>query len=182
MSETNRGRRYAAGLWLVVLLWQGSAAAQPPALPVAPPDSPINVAITTHLGDAQKFRKGDEISLLLSLDRDAYVLLIYRDAAGRLTRLLPLPGTTDQHMATGAFLPFPDRQAGLRLTVTPPFGQEAVWVFAASTPFPLAEIDVLLAPAGSFGGLLQRIRHHGNGITYGEAHTVIDTEATAKGD
>jgi len=141
----------------------------------------FNVDITTHLGDGQRFREGDEISLLLSLDRDAYVLLIYRDAAGRLSRLLPLPGKTDQHMAAGAFLPFPDKQAGLRLTVTPPFGREAAWLFAAGIPFPLAEIDTLSATVGNFDALLQRIRRHGNGIAYGEARTLIDTEAARGG-
>ncbi len=121
--------------------------------------------------------EGDEISLLLSLDRDAYVLLIYSDAAGRLTRLLPLPGKTGQRMTAGAFVPFPDKRAGLRLTVTPPFGREAAWFFAAGTPFPLAEIDALSATAGNFDALLRRIRRHGSGTTYGEARLLIDTEA-----
>ena len=177
MNETSRGRGYGVGLWLAMLLWLGSATAQPPLTPAAP----INVAVTTHLGDAQRFRQGDELSLLLSLDRAAYVLLIYRDAAGRLSRLLPLPGKTDQHMTAGAFLPFPDKQTGLHLTVTPPFGRETVWFFAAGSPFPLAEIDALSVSPGNFDALLRRIRQHGSGTDYGEAHTVIDTEAAGDG-
>jgi len=177
VNEASRDRKYTAGLWLAMLLWLGSAAAQPPVTPVAS----INVAVTTHLGDGQRFRQGDEISLLLSLGRDAHVLLIYRDAAGRLSRLLPLPGKSDQRMAAGAFLPFPDKQAGLRLTVTPPFGRETVWFFAAGTPFPLAEIDALSASADNFDALLRRIRSHGRATAYGEAHAVIDTEAAGGG-
>ncbi len=37
----------------------------------------ININITTHLGDHQTFMEGDVISFFLSLDKDAYLLVIY---------------------------------------------------------------------------------------------------------
>ncbi len=48
---------------------------------------PIEVGLTTHLGDRQSFVDGDRISFLLSLERDAYVYLFYRDADKNLLQL-----------------------------------------------------------------------------------------------
>jgi len=98
--------------------------------------SNIHVTITTHLGDNQHFQTGDEISLLLNLDRDAYLLLVYRDASGNLVKLFPVRKNDNGWMRAGDFIPFPRRTDGLRLIVAPPFGEEQVWAFAAAEAFP----------------------------------------------
>lgn len=95
----------------------------------------IRVSITTHLGDGQRFQAGDEISLLVSLNQDAYLLLVYQDADGNLVKLFPVRKNDTGWVKAGDFMPFPRREDGLRLVVSPPFGEEQIWAFAAAEVF-----------------------------------------------
>ncbi len=99
---------------------------------------PINISITTVLGDNQEFRAGDEISFLLSLNHDAYVILLYQEATGGLVQIFPVTKENSGRVKAGDFQPFPPRQQGIRLVVGAPFGQEQVWAFASDTSFPAA--------------------------------------------
>ncbi len=133
--------------------------------------SDIHITITTHLGDDQHFQSGDEISLLVDLDQDAYVLLIYQDAGGRLVKIFPTRNN-DGWVTAGNFIPFPRRTDGLRLIVGPPFGKEYVWAFAAAEVFPgnllqnisnIATLRKLLQDTGiSFSVARVRLTTHGN--------------------
>jgi len=131
----------------------------------------IHVTITTHLGDEQHFREGDEISLLLNLNHNAYVLLVYQDAKGNLIKLFPVRKNDNGWVHAGDFIPFPRRTDGLRLVVAPPFGEERVWAFAAAKAFPaqpLLDIPNIKA---------LRTRLQQSGIFYSEAHTRLKTQA-----
>lgn len=139
------------------------------------PDNSINLSITTHLGENQTFHEGDEVSFLLNLDRDAYLLIVYQDAAGTLVPLFP---TKDQgEVMAGDFLPFPDRNMGLRFVVQAPFGQERIWIFAASKPFPISKQENSIKDYANINALLTMVRRHGKkpDISYGEAYTQITT-------
>ena len=140
-----------------------------------PSDNSINVSITTHLGENQTFSEGDEVSFLINLDRDAYLLIVYQDAAGALVPLFP---TNDQgRFKAGDFLPFPDENMGLRFVVAAPFGQEKIWVFAASEPFPISKEEASSKAFANVKSLLTMVRQHGHkpDISYGEAYTQITT-------
>jgi Domain of unknown function (DUF4384) len=133
--------------------------------------SDINVTITTHLGDDQHFQAGDEISLLLNLDRDAYLLLVYRDASGNLVKLFPVRKNDNGWVPAGDFIPFPRRADRLRLIVSPPFGEEQVWAFAAAEAFPgtpLKNIDDIES---------LRKQLLSTGISFSAAHTRLTTHA-----
>lgn len=97
---------------------------------------PINVDITTHLGDKQTFLKGDSISFLLSLDADAYLLAIYEDATGSLTQLIPNKQFSKTFYKAGLFITLPDENAAFKFKVQAPFGRETLWVFASDVPLP----------------------------------------------
>ena len=99
----------------------------------------MTVSITTHLGDRQTFQKGDPLSFLLSLNRDAYLLLIYENAAGKLLQVLPNPFEGQRLYRAGLFMPFPDRTASFRFKIDAPFGKETLWAFASDLPFPRLE-------------------------------------------
>jgi len=99
----------------------------------------ITITITTHLGDHQTFREGDEVSFLLNLDRDAYVLLIYETAAGDLVQIVPNRHEPQAFYPAGLFMPLPDRTAPFRFKIEAPFGEEKIWAFATDIPFPELE-------------------------------------------
>lgn len=145
--------RFAAGILLLLV-------AQLPALAAEPED--VDIKITTHLGDRQEFVAGDRISFLLSLQRDAHVYLIYRDAAANLLQLLPNERMPDHFYGAGLFMPVPDRQQPFQFTVQPPYGEEFMYAFASdngSLSFsgkPLANGLILLQ--GELDQIERRIR------------------------
>jgi hypothetical protein len=110
---------------------------------IAADTEPLRVSITTHLGDRQDFEAGDRVQFLLDLNRDAYILLIYQDARGTLTQMIP--NTTDRSgfFKAAHYLGIPDARTPFEFVVGPPFGTETVWVYAASQPFPELEGAVL---------------------------------------
>ncbi len=104
---------------------------------------PLHVNITTHLGDRQEFQEGDRVQFLLDLNHDAYILLIYQDARGALTQMIPNRTDRSGFFKAARYLGIPDARTPFEFVVGPPFGTETVWVYAASQPFPELEGAVL---------------------------------------
>lgn len=115
--------RLAAGLMLMLLS---------PGHGLAGDTQPVDVNLTTHLGDQQSFVDGDRISFLLSLDADAYVYLFYRDAAANLLQLLPNERMPNHFFSAGLFMPVPSPQQAFQFTVQPPYGDEFIYAIASS--------------------------------------------------
>ena len=142
---------------------------------------PLHVTITTHLGDRQEFQEGDRVQFLLDLNRDAYILLIYQDARGALTQMIP--NTTDRSgfFKAARYLGIPDARTPFEFIVGPPFGTETVWVYAAPQPFPELEGAVLdnglkrltQAHAGMAAALQTHARQ--KNVHYVSAHVQLST-------
>lgn len=137
-----------------------------------PKNEPLRVAITTHLGDEQHFREDDEISLLVSLNRDAFLLLVYQDASGSLVKLFPVRKNDNGWMKAGDFMPFPRRIDGLRLVVSPPFGEEQVWAFIAAEAFPAKPLQ----GNDDINALRNQLQRHDTLLH--EARTLLTTRAS----
>lgn len=100
----------------------------------APKESPIQVEITTHLGDGQSFVAGDTIAFFLSLDTDAHIVAVYKDAHHRRVQIIPNRNQKSDYYRSGIFHPIPGKDAPFRFLVTEPFGMETLCVFASKTP------------------------------------------------
>ncbi len=90
----------------------------------------VNLQLTSHLGDQQRFEQGDRVSFLLSLDRPAYVYLFYRDSEHNVIQLIPNEHQPQNHYQPGLFKPLPGAKAGFSFSIQAPFGEDRVWVFA----------------------------------------------------
>jgi len=97
---------------------------------------PLEVSITTHLGDAQTFRAGDPLSFLISLDSDAHVLLLYEDASGGVSQLVPNAEFERTFVAAGDFISMPPADTRFTFRVSEPFGAEKIWLIASEQPLP----------------------------------------------
>mgnify|MGYP002632182528 CR=1 FL=1 len=106
----------------------------------------IDVTITTHLGDEQRFSQGDAISFLLSLDKAAHIYLYYQTGEQQVLQLLPNQWQKN-HYEAGLFIPFPAPEAQFNFTILPPFGEDKLWIFASDA----AAIE--LPTASSINGL-----------------------------
>jgi len=154
--------------------------------PIVETRTPIKVEVTSHLGDGETYIEGDEVAYFFSTDRDAYLLLIYEDAEGNLTQILPNPYSGDGYFKAGNFFRIPPEKADYAFTVRSPFGPERLWAFAASRPFPDLRGDQYETGRvlqDSMGQILATLRAHGAapGVAYGEANTVLTT-APEKGN
>ncbi len=98
--------------------------------------APHRLEITTHLGDGQVFQEGDVVNFLVSSNRDAYLLIVYEDAAHRLVQLLPNPFSGNNYYRAGEFISVPGERAPFTFTISEPFGQEVIWAFSSDRPFP----------------------------------------------
>lgn len=153
--------------------------------PAPPPTvaSPIRLQVTSHLGDGQTYREGETISYFVNTDRDAYILLIYEDAAHNLIQILPNRYSGAGFFRAGNLLQIPAPNDRFEFVITAPFGTEKVWAFAASRPFaqlPGNELENgLTLLNGTLNGIVQSLRRHGQsaGSSYGEAQAVISTVA-----
>jgi hypothetical protein len=108
----------AAVLFMMAVAWPAHA-------------KPFNLSVTTHLGDKQSFREGDLVSFYVNLDRDAYLTIVYQDAGGQLSVLLPNTLHPENFFHAGLFIPIPNEQNPFQFRITPPFGKETLWVFAS---------------------------------------------------
>jgi len=143
----------------------------------------IHLEVTTHLGDAQIFEERDPISFLVSNDRDAYLLLIYQDAAGNLIQLLPNAFSGNNYFVAGDFVSVPGENSQFTFTVSPPFGTETLYAFASTRPFPVLPGKSLQSGLLLLGYGLDRIKqaidHHNKSPAayFGEAILHFETRA-----
>lgn len=108
-------------------------------LPTLDQKTPLHVDITTHLGDGHTFVEGDQFSLLVSLNQDAFLLLIHEDSDHNLYQIYPAPGSNNGFHQAEFY--FPITGNNVHFTVTPPFGTDTFWLFATlQPPPPLAEL------------------------------------------
>lgn len=92
------------------------------------------VDVTTHAGDQARFVEGSGVSFFVSLNRPAYLALIFKNASGKRVQLYPTPNTPLIRQNAGAYLPFALSSQTLR--VSAPFGHESLTVVASNRSFP----------------------------------------------
>ena len=148
--------------------------------------SAINVKIRSNLGNGQTYVEGDKISYFASIDRDAYLLLIYEDAAGNLLQIYPDVHSANHLLKAGHMVQVPKENDQFKFHVSAPFGRERVLAFASSRPFPelsgneqasgLKVLDINLDK------ILKYLRTAGSqpGTAYGEGLTALTTVAKDK--
>ena len=140
----------------------------------------INIEVTTHLGDKQKFKAGDKIAFLVSLDNDAHLLMIYEDANHNLIQIIPNTYRKKSLYKKGLFIAVPDRKEPFEFLVNSPFGKEKLWVFASSKQFPVLSGTLLKNGLKQLEKklpeILSAIRPKNRSVLFGESSTVITTE------
>lgn len=144
--------------------------------------SVIEIGITTHLGDQQRFIRGDDISFLVNLNKDAYLLILYQDADHHLWQLVPNDFNPYNFFKAGDYLTIPNESLPYKFIAAPPFGKETLFAFASDHPFPsfnysLTQNGMILinATIESIFTTLHDIARKGQ-YAIGEAKLVITTQ------
>lgn len=141
---------------------------------------PIQVEVSSNLGDGQTYKAGEEVVYFFTTNRDSYLLLIYEDAKGKLLQVLPNSYESRAFYQAGAMFQIPDASSRFAFVVGPPFGSERLWAFASNQPFP--DLPGQMGTAGKMLNLsleqnLDILRGHAvqPGVFYGENQTVLTT-------
>ena len=169
-----------SGWWLVLCFALSVCGCGVSAARDSPP--PLDVSITTHLGDAQTFRDGDPLSFLIGLGSDAHVVLLYEDASGAVSQLVPNASFDTTFVRAGDFIGMPPADAAFTLRVSEPFGSERVWLIASDMPL----LELPNQPSangvpriqGSVATIRRNLQQHASRMRarYGEASVRITTQ------
>jgi len=92
---------------------------------------PVNIEITTHLGDQQVFVEKDIISFFINLNKASFVYVFYQDVSGAVYQLMPGNAQLDNYFKPGFYIPFPSKESLFQFVVQAPFGKEQLWIFAS---------------------------------------------------
>ncbi len=90
----------------------------------------LHVDITSFIGDDQSFRVGDELRFLISLNESAWLYMYYENFEGNVYQLIPSVLYSDNRVSAGDFIAFPSIDATFSLEISPPLGEERVWLLA----------------------------------------------------
>lgn len=144
----------------------------------------IDIDITTHLGDRQVFAEGDLVSFFLSLERDAYVYLFYRDAENNLLQLLPNAGMPAHLYRGGMFMPLPSAEQAYQFIVVPPFGDELILAFASDNghiELPGEELESGLLLLGVDANRVEEIILEASARSFGRTELRLKTQPVESG-
>jgi len=99
---------------------------------VRPAAATIGLTLSTDRGDAPVYRIGEPFSLLVGLDRAAWLYCFYRQADGAIVRIVPNRHLPAARLAGGRIHAVPGRDAAFALIADAPAGNESVTCFATS--------------------------------------------------
>jgi len=82
--------------------------------------------------DKRNYKKGDKIKIYLKGNKPFFARVVYKDASGNLTQLLPNIHRTQVYFNGGTVYEIPSGHDTFELEVTPPFGPENIIVYAST--------------------------------------------------
>ena len=129
------------------------------------------------------YHDGDTLSVFLSVNKEAYVEIVYVDASGRSLIIFPNTYEWNNRLSAGRVYEIPDAESVGVLKVEPPFGREIIKAYASGTPFPIPNGTkfrglVVLNSIKDFQSATRGIGLVSKG--YSESSIVISTFAAAK--
>lgn len=92
---------------------------------------PLTVFVWTS---QQRYREGENIEIFIQGNRDFYARIVDITSSGDIIQLLPNDYRQGNHFKSGVVYKIPDEGDPFDLTVTPPFGQDRIVVFASELP------------------------------------------------
>ena len=97
---------------------------------IADPSGLLNVRGWT---DKKEYKKGEKIKIFLMGNKPFYARVVYEDATGNKIQLLPNPYRTDNYFNGGTIYEIPSGKDKFELEVSPPFGNENIFVYASTS-------------------------------------------------
>lgn len=110
----------------------------------------LSVSVSTDRGVGAAYKSGEELAVLIGVNKDAYVRVYHIDGAGQVQLIWPNRfGGGDGRIKAGAPVRLPpDAKAPYSFVMEPPFGTEFIKAVASTVPFTdsLSDFDDLGEP------------------------------------
>lgn len=101
--------------------------------------SPLTVKLWT---DKKEYRAGESVKIYLKGNRPFYVRILYKDAAGNISQILPNPYRRDNYFQGGVVYELPEgNRDRFQLEIAPPYGREELVLHASSAPLGDLEVE-----------------------------------------
>lgn len=102
----------------------------------------LSVSVTTDRGPGAAYRDGEDMEIIVTVNKDAYVRLYHVDGSGRIQMIWPNAfGGGEGRITGGQIVRLPGPKDPFRFRMGPPYGTEFIKALAASTPFQNKEAD-----------------------------------------
>jgi len=136
--------------------------------------SELKVTIISDRSEGGVYHKGEEVSFILSANREGYFYIYDYNPAGEIVRLYPCEEEERNFKFQNAIMP----AQGASWTIEPPFGVDRILVFATENPVPLPQPQAECGTPISLSlrELYQHYRQFQTSRGYAEAVTTIVTK------
>ncbi len=102
----------------------------------------LQLSLATDRGSGAAYREVEELTVLLAVNKDAWVRLYHVDAGGHIQLIWPNRfGGGDGRIRPGTTVAIPDPCDSFRFAMTPPYGTEFLKAVASTTPFSTNQAD-----------------------------------------
>ncbi len=101
------------------------------------PSAPLHIQVWT---DKKEYESGDKIKIYIKGNKPFYAIVLYKDVKGELLQLLPNPYRKENYFNGGTIYEIPSGNDRFELEVSPPFGEENIYVYASTSV--LGDINV----------------------------------------
>ncbi|MDA3886649.1 MAG: DUF4384 domain-containing protein [Candidatus Delongbacteria bacterium] len=95
------------------------------------PSAPLAVNVWTDK-EINKYKKNEKIKIYLKGNKPFFAKVVYKQADGTLVQLLPNPHRKDNYFNGGTVYVLPSGKDTFDMTVSPPFGNEKIIVYAST--------------------------------------------------
>jgi hypothetical protein len=102
--------------------------------------------------DYQVFREGEIVSFTLQVKKPLYVYVYNINSNAEVSLLYPKAGAPETAKTPGKIYTIPDSSDSWEIKVEPPFGTDAVKVFASDRRLPIPTVDSKIASRSFSGG------------------------------
>lgn len=151
-------------------------------------DDPAALLAVSAWAEKGEYRTGEKMKCFIRGNKPFYARVVYQDAAGALTQLLPNPYRTGNYFNGGTVYEIPSGEDAFDLEVASPYGSERITVYASTQPLGDVALKAdggvyrVTAKAGDVGSKARgiKIREKGGGtITpaeFSQTEIVIRTQ------
>ncbi len=102
----------------------------------------LAVSVTTDRGPGAAYRDGEDMEIVVTVNKDAFVRLYHVDGSGRIQMIWPNAfGGGDGRIPGGQAVRLPGPNDPFRFRMGPPYGTEFIKALASTTPFANKEAD-----------------------------------------